>query len=203
MTGAWVLRRLWHRLRHEARSARRLILPKYSPAALRAALEEVFGDRTLGESQTRLVIPAFDQQRSPLCTSSRRRTDGGLLTDWKQRAIDVALATAAAPTYLPNPPTLCQRHLAPRWGHLGQQPCRCRRRRSDRNPRLGSSKSPRPESGLHGSAFGAGRAKWNGRSGSSDCRPLPSRAVTRRDETAKLLLGQRMQTSAPCSGFRA
>jgi uncharacterized protein len=94
-------RRLWHWLRHRALGARQLFLSKYKPTALRAALVEAFGDRLLGESETRLVIPAFDRQR---CTVHLFKTahDERLLTDWKQRAVDVALSTAAAPTYLPS-----------------------------------------------------------------------------------------------------
>lgn len=101
VAGASMFRRLWRRLRNKARSARQLVLPKYSPAALRAALEEAFGDRTLGESQTRLVIPAFDRQRCAVHIFKTPHHER-LLTDWKQRAVDVALATAAAPTYLPG-----------------------------------------------------------------------------------------------------
>jgi len=99
--GASVLRRLWCRLRQQARSARQLVFPKYSPAALAAALEEAFGDRTLGESQTRLVIPAFDRQRCAVHIFKTPHHER-LQTDWRQRAVDVALATAAAPTYLPS-----------------------------------------------------------------------------------------------------
>lgn len=101
LMGASPVRRLWRRLRHKARSARQLVLPKYSPAALRTALEEALGERTLGESQTRLVIPAFDRQRCRVHIFKTPHHDR-LVTDWRQRAVDVALATAAAPTYLPS-----------------------------------------------------------------------------------------------------
>jgi patatin-like phospholipase/acyl hydrolase len=101
MVGASLVRRALRHLRHKAQNARRLILPKYRPAALHAALEEAFGDQTLGESQTRLVIPAFDRQRCSVHIFKTPHHER-LLTDWKQRAVDVALATAAAPTYLPS-----------------------------------------------------------------------------------------------------
>ncbi|WP_424140808.1 patatin-like phospholipase family protein [Roseomonas chloroacetimidivorans] len=67
-------------------------------ADLRAALEEVLGDRALGDSLTRLVIPAYDADRRDvrvLKTSHHERFE----RDWRMRAVDVALATAAAPTY--------------------------------------------------------------------------------------------------------
>src|SRR5690606_5558965 len=47
------------RLKHFGRKVRRLIRPKYSPDNLRNALTDVFGERRLGESETRLVIPAY------------------------------------------------------------------------------------------------------------------------------------------------
>jgi uncharacterized protein len=101
VAGEPLLFRVWRQLGHKVRGARQLVLPKYRPAALLAALEAVFGDRTLGESQTRLVIPAFDRQRCSVHIFKTPHHER-LLTDWKQRAVDVALATAAAPTYLPS-----------------------------------------------------------------------------------------------------
>src|SRR5262249_22395415 len=72
--------------------------PKYSAAPLRAALAEVLGERRLGEAQTRLMIPAWHP-----------KTQGGYIfktdhharpkTDYKELALDAALATAAAPTF--------------------------------------------------------------------------------------------------------
>lgn len=84
-----------------ARRARQVLLPKYDPQMLRFSLEEVFGDRVLGDSQTRLIVPAFDRQRREVHvfkTAHHPRVE----VDWKERAVDVALATAAAPTYLPG-----------------------------------------------------------------------------------------------------
>lgn len=96
---------VWGRVRATTRKwfrhARRLFMPKYESDRLRQALTEAFGDRILGESQTRLVIPAYHALRREVYvfkTAHHPRFQ----TDWKQRAIDVALATAAAPTYFPS-----------------------------------------------------------------------------------------------------
>ena len=59
-----------------------------------------FGDKTLGNSVKRLVIPAYDiglDQVRIFKTPHNQR----LKTDWKIPAWKVALATSAAPTYFP------------------------------------------------------------------------------------------------------
>ena len=82
------------------RWTKRLVASKHAAEPLRRALAEVFGDRLLGESETRLVIPAWNsQQRRPYLfkTAHRPRFE----TDHRVAAVDVAMATASAPTYLP------------------------------------------------------------------------------------------------------
>ena len=81
------------------RRLRRLWRP-YRPEALRAALDQILGDRTLGDSPVRLAIPSFDQTsndvylfRTPHLPSLRR--------DHRERMADVGMATSAAPTFLP------------------------------------------------------------------------------------------------------
>lgn len=74
---------------------------KYSAEPLRKALTEVFGERTLGDSSNRLVIPAFNIQRREVKLFKTRHSSR-LLKDWKMSAVDVAMASAAAPTYLPS-----------------------------------------------------------------------------------------------------
>lgn len=74
---------------------------KYSADPLKKALTEVFGERTLGESRTALVIPAFNIQRREVKLFKTRHSSR-LLKDCKMRAVDVAMASAAAPTYLPS-----------------------------------------------------------------------------------------------------
>ncbi|MEO5350172.1 MAG: patatin-like phospholipase family protein [Magnetococcus sp. YQC-3] len=93
----------WHRrlFKHYFRKVKQLVKNKHDPASLRTALEEVFQDRRLGESQTRLVIPAWHSvRRTPYLfkTAHHQRLE----VDYKEKVVDVALATAAAPTYLPT-----------------------------------------------------------------------------------------------------
>lgn len=82
-----------------ARSARHWMGTKYSNASLREALDEVIGGRLIGESHTRLVIPAWHPilERVYLYkTAHHPRFE----TDYRQPAVDAAMASAAAPTFL-------------------------------------------------------------------------------------------------------
>ena len=67
--------------------------------ALRNALTGILGDRRLGESRARLVIPAWHPMLERVYvykTAHHPRLE----TDWKTPALDAAMATAAAPTFL-------------------------------------------------------------------------------------------------------
>lgn len=84
------------------RGIARLILgrEKYDPTPLREALQEVFGSKILADSQVRLVIPAFNASQADIHiykTAHHHR----LGMDYRLGAIEVAMATAAAPTYFP------------------------------------------------------------------------------------------------------
>lgn len=72
---------------------------KYSSRGLKDALVKRFGSKRLGDSCTRLVIPAFSakEQRIYLFKTPHHAR---LRNDHREAAIDVAMATAAAPTYL-------------------------------------------------------------------------------------------------------
>jgi len=86
-------------IRKAARGVRHLFTTKHSSEALRDALVDVLGSRKLGESRTRLVIPAWHPVTERVYiykTAHHLRLE----TDYKQPAIDAALATAAAPTFL-------------------------------------------------------------------------------------------------------
>jgi patatin-like phospholipase/acyl hydrolase len=86
-----------------ARGARRLVHNKYSPAPLAAAFAEALGDRTLAESRIPLLIPSFD-----LCNDDvhlfRTPHAERLRRDGRERMVDVALASTAAPTFFPAHP---------------------------------------------------------------------------------------------------
>jgi patatin-like phospholipase/acyl hydrolase len=83
------------------RTALQFVRAKNSAGRLREALEEVFERRVLGESTKRLVIPAYslDEDAPYLFKTphhARFKRDGAVTM------VDVALATSAAPTYLPS-----------------------------------------------------------------------------------------------------
>lgn len=80
--------------------ARQLFAPKYDAAPLRGALTEILGDRILADSRKRLVIPSFnlgDEKVHVFKTPHHPR----LKRDWRVPMVDIAMATAAAPTFFP------------------------------------------------------------------------------------------------------
>lgn len=81
------------------RSGRRFLWgPKYSAEPLRKALSEILGERRLGEALTRLMIPAW-HPRTQTVYIFKTAHHPRLQTDYKELAVDAAMATAAAPTY--------------------------------------------------------------------------------------------------------
>lgn len=77
--------------------------PKYDGMALRTALTEYFGDARMEQSLHPLVIPSVNVTRcqtkvfkTPHCEPSKG--------DERVRAVDVAMATCAAPAYFPSVP---------------------------------------------------------------------------------------------------
>lgn len=82
------------------RALRHWVRSKHRVDALRTAVSEILGDRRLGESQTRLVIPAFDAVSGDIRLFKTAHHPRFKL-DYRWRASDVALATSAAPTYFP------------------------------------------------------------------------------------------------------
>lgn len=74
---------------------------KYDTRPLKTALTEVFGDRRLGESTKRLVIPSLNIETGEVHvwkTSHHPRLE----RDYRCKAVEVALSTAAAPTFFPT-----------------------------------------------------------------------------------------------------
>jgi len=83
------------------RAIRQLGIAKYDSAPLKKALVAKFGDRKLGESTNRLVIPSVNLETGEVHvykTSHHPRFE----RDLHERIVDVALATSAAPTYFPT-----------------------------------------------------------------------------------------------------
>jgi len=80
--------------------SRSVLGPKYSGAVLRNALVQHFGDRTLDQALHSVVVPAVDVTHS---TTKIFKTPHGSasLGDQDVAAVDVAMATSAAPSYFP------------------------------------------------------------------------------------------------------
>ena len=78
-------------LRHAFRS-------KFNADALAKALRRRFGDRALGESRKRLVIPSYNLAENDVYIF-RTPHHSRLKRDWKVAAWKVGMATASAPTY--------------------------------------------------------------------------------------------------------
>ena len=86
-------------VRQRLRRAMHWFGTKYSSQALHDAIADILGERRLGESRTRLVIPAWHPMLERVYiykTAHHRRLE----TDYRVRALDAAMATAAAPTFL-------------------------------------------------------------------------------------------------------
>lgn len=73
---------------------------KYSNDPLKKALESTFGNKLLGESRRRLLIPSFSARTGKIYVYKTPH-DVRLESDWRESAVTVALATSAAPTYFP------------------------------------------------------------------------------------------------------
>lgn len=79
---------------------RRAVRAKHSVADLRGALTEVFGERRIGEALTRLLVVSWDGVRGDVHVFKTAHS-AKFTRDYKVTAVDAALATSAAPSYLP------------------------------------------------------------------------------------------------------
>ena len=73
---------------------------KYSNEKLKEFLTDLLADKLIGNAITRLLVPAFNPSSNSVYvykTAHNKR----LTTDYKELALDAALATASAPTYFP------------------------------------------------------------------------------------------------------
>ena len=82
------------------RLLRQIGIAKYDNVTLRNTLEATLGQRTIGESRVRLVIPSasLESGRIHLYKTPHHPR---LTTDWAKTMVEAALATAAAPAYFP------------------------------------------------------------------------------------------------------
>lgn len=83
-----------------ARMARRLVVPKYHDHNLHKVLFEKFEHHKLGDSKARLVIPSlnFETGKVHLFKTAHHVR---FMQDYQKEMVEVAMATAAAPTYFP------------------------------------------------------------------------------------------------------
>jgi hypothetical protein len=72
--------------------------PKYESDALQQALTNVFGEKRLGDSKARLLIPSWHAEMQKVYIFKTAHHER-LQTDFKELAVDAALATSSAPTY--------------------------------------------------------------------------------------------------------
>ncbi|NUP99091.1 MAG: patatin-like phospholipase family protein [Armatimonadetes bacterium] len=83
------------------RKVRQLFGPKYSGSTLQGVLKDRFGDRLLGQSGKRLVIPSYNIGEDDVYLfKTPHHTRLG--RDWRVPMWKVAMATSAAPTFLPT-----------------------------------------------------------------------------------------------------
>lgn len=82
------------------RFLRRLTGSKYQNDELKLQLERIFGDATIGDCKTRLLIPSYNLTSGNVQVF---KTDHArdLRIDYRRKIVDVLLSTTAAPTYLP------------------------------------------------------------------------------------------------------
>lgn len=76
-------------------------LAKYDNQNLKKALEDIFGERKLGESTNRLVIPSFNLDSGEVRVFKTAHNER-LQLDYKAKVVEVALGTSAAPTFFPT-----------------------------------------------------------------------------------------------------
>ncbi len=82
------------------KSIRSVFFSKYNQKALKHALVETFGEKQLGESKNRLVIPSLNLSTGNVHIYKTAHHER-FTTDYVCPVVDVALSTSAAPTYFP------------------------------------------------------------------------------------------------------
>lgn len=78
-----------------------LLRGKFSAAPLTKILEDLFGNTTMGEANNLLCIPSYNLISGMPRMFKYPHPEGNFFMDKDIKMVDVALATSAAPTYLP------------------------------------------------------------------------------------------------------
>jgi patatin-like phospholipase/acyl hydrolase len=78
-----------------------LMQTKYDGVELRRALCDIFGERGLRDALTRVVVPAVDLTKGSTVVFKTPHLPG-LTRDVHYSAVDIAMASAAAPTFFPH-----------------------------------------------------------------------------------------------------
>ncbi|MDN6868907.1 CBASS cGAMP-activated phospholipase [Aeromonas caviae] len=94
-----VLRNIFSVIRY-LRSLRLPFTSRYSANPLKKILTEVFKDQTIGDLHTPVIIPAVNATTG-MVQMFKTPHHPDFKQDWKNKLVDVALATSAAPTYFP------------------------------------------------------------------------------------------------------
>lgn len=74
---------------------------KFSAAPLKTILDRMFGDTTMGDAKNLLCIPSYNLINGMPRVFKFPHKEGNFFMDKDIKMVDVALATSAAPTYLP------------------------------------------------------------------------------------------------------
>lgn len=100
--GPAIFRRSWLRekIPPQLQSMMQVFFTKYDHKPLREALEKSFSNRRFGDSGKRLVIPSINADTGAPYLYKTPHTDY-YKYDWRLSAVDIAMATSAAPTFFP------------------------------------------------------------------------------------------------------
>jgi patatin-like phospholipase/acyl hydrolase len=82
------------------KTAGHVVRSKYRARPLRHALDEILGERRLCDSVVPLCVPSYDLRADDVHLFRTPHSDR-LVRDWRETMVDVAMATSAAPTFLP------------------------------------------------------------------------------------------------------
>lgn len=74
---------------------------KFSNKGLKESLNEIFGEKLMGEANNLLCIPSYSVTEAKPKVFKYDHKEGSLSRDNHAKMVDIALATSAAPTYFP------------------------------------------------------------------------------------------------------